>query len=387
MKILDLVDTSRNGTAHLRDVGELPIPSFNGTVPLTRAISLEDHNGASSTAASYTYVSFPDSGGIKIRRDTRCRSTSSAFTSGLAYLLDNLDPGLSDKLTQLNLSYSQTYLQLPQNWVSAHNDLSIVLLNDQGTQTFLRIGYLGSISGIVAGVKIKREVVVDRKRKSVSWYAKHPVTGVVTKSVTSYAAYTTMRFGGLVVGLAGRHDAGNSAGYSYNYDYNVLLEDILFTENDLPTDPPRHGNFELATLSDVVNSSHANAAVLNTPRKLTSNVAGRYTASTPVPITGAAPVAFSLRPTLLSDAAATGKGKCIAVMVTADLKNTAGKQVCKAALQDGRSSVFRTPRTHPFQQSQGMPGIGATVAQIDVRLPNGDIDASSLTKTITLSVN
>lgn len=385
MKILDLVDTSRNGTAHLRDVGELMVPAYNGTVPLTRAVSIEDNNGATGGSAPITYVSFPDSGGIKIRRDVNCRNTVTAFTSGLGYLLDNLDPGLSDRLTPLILTYSQTFLELPVQWVSALNDLSIVLVNDQGSQTFLRLGYLGAIVGV--GAKIKREVVVDRKRRSVAWYAKHPVTGVVTKSVTSYAAYTTMRFGGIVIGLAGRQDAPANAGLIYNYKYSALIEDVLFTESDLPTDPPRHGNFELATLSDVVNSSHANAAVLNTPRKVPKNVVDRYTGGSPVPVTGSAPVAFTLRPTLLSDAATTGKGKCVAVVVTADLKNTAGKQVCKAAVQDGRSVVFRTPRTHPFQQSQGMPGIGATVAQIDIKKPNGDIDASSLTKTITLSVN
>jgi hypothetical protein len=236
-------------------------------------------------------------------------------------------------------------------------------------------------------MRVRREVVVDRKRRTVTWFGKNLTNNQVAKVVTSYSGYPTLKFAGLIVGLHGQQDAPAAGTYAYNYVYENLYEDILFTENDLPTDPPRHGNFSLATLSDVVSSSHPNAAVLNTPRKLTKVVTDRYTASTPVPITNGAPVAFNLRGTLLNDAVAQGKGKCLAVMVTADLKSVTGKQTCKAALQDGRSAVFRTPRTHPFQQSIGMPGIGATVAQIDLRLPNGDIDTSSLTKTITLSVN
>lgn len=390
MKILDLVDTSRAATAHLRDIGEVQFQPLLGTVPMTRAVGFEFNNGSINSYAPYNYASFPESGGIKLRRFTRLRGVVSAFDSGIAYLLDHLDPGCIDRSTQLNLSYSQTYLLHPQNYVAnGANDLSMILQNDMGAYTVVRMGSaVQNVFGAYnVGTKLKREVVVDRKRRSVTWYAKNPTTGAPTKIVTSYAAYTTMKFAGLLIGLSGRFDAANTAGFPYNYDYNVLLEDILFTENDLPTDPPRHGNFELATLFDVVNSGHPNAAALNARRTLTPVVTDRYSASTPVPITPGSPLAFSLRPTLLADAAALGKGKCVAVVVTADLKSKTGKQMCKAALQDGRSSAFRTPRTHPFQQSQGMPGIGATVAQIDVRLPNGDIDASSLTKTITLSVN
>jgi hypothetical protein len=385
MKIHDLVDTSRAGTAHMRDVGELLVQPMAGTIPMMRAVQFEKRSN--SSFAPYNYISFPESGGIKMRRNCWCRNSTS-IEQGWTYLLDHLEQGLSDRLTQLNLSFTHTYLTYPANWVSAVADIGMILQADDGTYTILKLGsaMYGAI-GITTGMRVRREVVVDRKRRSVTWFAKNPVTGAPLKVVTSYSGYPTLKFAGLMVGLVANQDAPAGGTLAYNYTYDNLYEDILFTENDLPTDPPRHGNFSLATLSDVVNSSHPNATVLNAPRKLTPVVTDRYTASSPVPITGTAPVAFNLRGTLLNDAAAQGKGKCVAVVVTADLKSVTGKQTCKAALQDGRSAVFRTPRTHPFQQSQGMPGIGATVAQIDVRLPNGDIDASSLTKTITLSVN
>jgi hypothetical protein len=384
MKILDLVDTSRAGTAHMRDVGELVVPPLTGTIPMMRALAFEKAGIGNSAPANY--ISYPDSGGIRIRRYVVCRS-SEVVESGFAYLLDHLEPGLSDRLTQLNLSFTHTYLQLAQNWLSQVADVAMILQSDAGAYTILKMGAMNTIIGVPVGMRVKREIVVDRKRRSVTWFAKNPVTGQATKMVTTYSNYPTLKFAGLLVGLIGQMDAPAGSTYGYNYTNDNLYEDILFTENDLPTDPPRHGNFSIATLSDVVNSAHPNATVLNAPRKLTKVVTDRYTASSPIPITLAAPVAFNLRSTLLNDAVAQGKGKCVAVVVTADLKNVTGRQTCKAALQDGRTSVFRTPRAHPFQQSQGMPGIGATVAQIDVRLPNGDIDASSLTKTITLSVN
>jgi hypothetical protein len=385
MKILDLVDTSRAGTAHMRDVGELLVQPMAGVIPMMRATQYENRVNAAN--APFNYVSYPESGGIKMRRNTWCRNSVSV-EQGWTYLLDTLDPGLSDRLTQLNLSFTHTYLTLPTNWIFNMADLGMILQGDEGTYTILKLGgSMSSVLTIVEGMRVRREVVVDRKRRTVTWFAKHPITGQAAKVVTSYSGYPTLKFVGLMVGMVANQNAPANSSLPYQYVYENLYEDILFTENDLPTDPPRHGNFSLATLSDVVNSSHPNATVLNAPRQLTKVVTDRYTASTPVPITAGSPVAFALRNTLLNDAAAQGKGKCIAVMVTADLKNVSGKQTCKGALQDGRSAVFRTPRTHPFQQSQGMPGIGATVAQIDVRLPNGDIDASSLTKTITLSVN
>lgn len=385
MKILDLVDTSRVGTAHMRDVGELLVQPLAGVIPMMRATQYE--NRANATNAPFNYISYPESGGIKMRRNTWCRG-STTVEQGWTYLLDTLEPGLSDRLTQLNLSFTHTYLTLPAAWISSMADLGMILQGDSGGYTILKLGgAMSAVIGITSGMRVRREIVVDRKRRTVTWFAKNPVTGQAAKVVTSYSGYPTLKFVGLLVGMVANQDAPNNATLGYNYVYESLYEDILFTENDLPTDPPRHGNFSLATLSDVVNSSHPNAAALNAPRKLTKVVTDRYTASTPIPITAGSPVTFNLRSTLLNDAAAQGKGKCIAVMVTADLKNVAGRQTCKGALQDGRSAVFRTPRTHPFQQSQGMPGIGATVAQIDVRLPNGDIDPSSLTKTITLSVN
>lgn len=388
MKILDLVDTSNVATAHLRDVGELIVQPLAGVVPMMRACVMEDNNGSTVSFAPTTYVSYPDSGGIKIRRSVNCRGTANSFFSGVGYLLNYLEKGLIDKTTQLNLTYTQSYLALPTSYITQNQDITIVLQDQNGNYTYVRLtSWMAGWTGVTLGMRIKRELIIDRKRRSISWVAKNPANGQINRSSWSYASYSTSKFAGVIIGLAARQDAPASAGFIYTYSYDVLLEDILFTENDLPTDPPRHGNFELATLFDVVNSSHPNAAALNAVRKVPKIVADRYTASTPVSITAETPVALTLRPTMLSDAAAQGKGKCVAVMVTADLKSVAGSHVCKGTTQGGRSAVFRTPRTHPFQQPQGMPGIGATVAQIDVRLPNGDIDASSLTKTITLSVN
>lgn len=385
MKILDLVDTSRAATQHMRNTGDQVVLPLSGVIPLTRATIWEDISVIGGIGTNV--VNFPEAGGLRMKRKGLKRAGSGSFYSGLCYLLDNIDPGLAQRNTQLNLSLKQTYNELPSVSMiaSAWQDCYYILRSPAGVLSFYAMEPMRTLSAEL-GRPAKREVIVDRVRKVITLYNRHPVTGVPSKFTYGYAAQTTMTFAGIGFGLGGTLTGSTSTGFSQTYNYDVTFEDILFTENDLPTDPSRHGPYDLATFFDVIPSGNANAATLNARRTVPAVQADRFTGKPSVPIAKDAPVALSLRSTLLTDQVVQGKGKCLAVVVGGDIKNTQGKMVCKAAVQDGRLAVFRTPRTHPFQQSVGMPGIDATFAQIDIRKPDGTLDATVLGKTITLSV-
>lgn len=386
MKIHDLVDVSRAATQHLRATGDIAVPPFQGTVPMTRAIM---HEGpGNNTQIGMNLVSFPEYGGLRWKSNRRY-GTNTTTVAGLLYNFDTLERGLTERNTQLNLSWTQSYVTLPSAiFGTGWADLVWVMRSKTGAYSYY---VMAAAKAILADLStpMKRELVIDRQRKVISLYSRHPKTGVVTKNTYNYSSQangTGLELVGVMIGLYG-NTAGVSNTFSIVSEYEMLFDNILFTENDLPTDPARHGLFELATFANVVQSSHPNAATLNATRTIPAVSADRYQGKPSVAINKATPLTLTLRPTLLADAAAQGKGKCLALLVTGDIKNNSGPRICKAQVQDGRLVRFATPRTHPYQQSIGMPGIDATFAQLDLRKADGDIDNSVLNKSITLSVN
>lgn len=389
MKIHDLVDVSRAATQHLRATGDISVLPFNGTIPMTRATLIEEQGAQTQTGMSV--VSFPEWGGLRLKHMHRLRSTTTVV-SGLYYNFDFIERGLTERNTQLNFSWTQTYASAPPTTVympATWTDCAFVMRTKTGQYAYYAMAAAKTVLADLS-TPMKRELVIDRQKKLISLYSRHPKTGAVTKNTYNYSSQvfgSGMELVGVMFGMYGGSASLSSNSFNYPFEFEMLYENILFTENDLPTDPARHGPFDLATFANVVQSSHPNAAVLNATRTIPVVSADRYQGKPSVAINKDTPLTLTLRPTLLSDSAAQNKGKCLAVLVTGDIKNTSGPRGCKAQVQDGRLARFATPRTHPYQQSIGMPGIDATFAQLDLRRADGDLDTSVLNKSITLSVN
>lgn len=387
MRILDLVDTSPTATKHLQASGEFSVPIGIGSIPMTRALMSGMVDPGDAVMQLFT-AKYPPSGGILLKMSQSTKYRNTFFNSGILYRLGLFEDGVADRTTQLNLTYTYTYTKPPISPISAGwNDVAIVLVSPLGALTHVALGSAYTLTTSRIGEAIKVEVIIDRNRKLIEMIAVNLTTGKVGRTTTPYSNYNTMSVYGIMVGTSGYSVGLNYEHYNAGSTIEALYENILLTENDRDSDPRRHGSFNLATLSDVVKADHPNATLLNKVRPVKVNQADRFIGSASVPIKSDAPAVITLRPTLMNDNELKDKGVCVALVVTADIKNVTGRYQCLGKVSGGRATPFVAPRTEPYMQVAANPGIGAQVGQIDIRHSSGiDLPAVTTGKTITIGV-
>lgn len=361
MKILDVVDTSQVGTKHLQQLGTLPLQGGIGRVPHTQAIP---QTYAWHLNTGQLTVTFPIRGGLTLTYNGYYGALEPNYASGMNYVLDRVSDDLSSRTTQLNLSFTLTYISRT-NCANYADFMFCFRTNGTGAFSTVRFPTLNinTLTGVGLTVPVKVEIVVDRLSKTISLYATRTDTNASYKATASYAAYTTMTLTSICIGPMG---ASTSWLSTYPPTAKMAIantyDNILFTERETQSDMKRHGIFNLATIPNVVDVTDSNYVNLNSDRGSPTTTTDLLTGRSSISI-GQVTTNVILRSDLASDDTLSGKGSLVGMMLTADITNSQGKPVI-ACTSSETTVAIPVSKGYPFGSSSSRNAVDARIGQL-----------------------